>query len=403
MYAAISVFLFLALSFSVCASENEARTIDSLVIVQVSDDRPVQVNRSGHSGMARVGSALSLGDILITEPKQDVKIESRDGANLVIGGGSSFEVGEEDHTDHLVYLHNGKLIGVFHSKGINPPKRKFRFMVKTSTAVMGVRGTEFVVESDEKSKSSSFRVIEGVVDISNSLTHLLADNFVVVKSGEFVSAAYQGVDTAADVAKGATFGITHWVESGVRGISSVLPFDPVGFVAGVNSSLPDRFHIPLLTGETPKYPEDEAWYHLSSFEIYSQKFLWSNQIPDPQNGFVFGISWNPTFEIAGQQTSLRGHFGFINNGIEIKTLVTYIPGRSLFLEGGPAIQVIRGYGSAIGLSVNSGIEFRDTRIFHLIDRFVIGLSEMDTPFAVSQGAARSFAWEIRFGLGFRIF
>lgn len=112
-----------------------------------------QITRThgGQSGPAQVGDALWQGDRITSGPKSAAAVTLRDGTVLSIGADSTVDLAQFqfDATTHegnvLIALAKGSLRLV---TGLIAKLRPEQVKVTTPTTVIGVRGTDFIVEQN---------------------------------------------------------------------------------------------------------------------------------------------------------------------------------------------------------------------------------------------------------------
>lgn len=123
---------------------------------------------------------IYVGDNLETGPEQSISVELIDGTEINMGPGSDLVISElskpETTGKTQVEIHKG-ILHIIVPKGLYNAKK--HFYVKTPVAVMGVRGTEFIVEHDEL-YGSRVHTFEGTValgklpnDLETSTTTIL--------------------------------------------------------------------------------------------------------------------------------------------------------------------------------------------------------------------------------------
>ena len=366
---------------------------------------------------ALVGELIFVGETLTTASKEEVEMVAEDTSTILITESSIVRLTQDPHAIQSISLDSGKLAGESSKLKAPVPGHetpvKYRFLVRTKGAVMGVRGTQFVVESEGANGHSDFHIVDGVVDVAKDMDSLLTHNFVVVNAGHFVEAFNDRLESVAVDTKQAVGSFSDTVSDGVGKLSAALPFDLVAFLADLNTSLPDEFHLPFLTGEKPTYKKEYAWFHLSSFEFYSGSYFSNSNVPVSQQGLGLGLSWNPTIHLIPDTFDLRFQLGSpklfqsglsLSDNFEWKILSTFIFKRTEFFEFGPAYHFIRSYGGSYGLSANGGLWFGDKRVLNVIDRAFFGITWLNAPYADTANPANQVAkWEFRFGIGMTLF
>jgi hypothetical protein len=114
---------------------------------------------------ARVGDRVENGNVLRTAPGAKARVVFDNGDQFQVGPGTAYRVSwtapakEEART--RVELMYGKFRGVVVKEG--PRKRMF---LRSKSAVMGVRGTDFFVSENPASGETELSVLRGAIDVS---------------------------------------------------------------------------------------------------------------------------------------------------------------------------------------------------------------------------------------------
>ena len=120
-------------------------------LVKVSSGA-VQIERAGARLKADVGTAVQVADVLRTGPDGSAGITFSDNSLLSIGPNTVFEIDKYqfDTTTHAGEfqgsLKQGRLAAISGKMVKQSPET---MKIRTPSAIMGVRGTEFVVQVDE--------------------------------------------------------------------------------------------------------------------------------------------------------------------------------------------------------------------------------------------------------------
>jgi len=120
-------------------------------LIKVSNGS-VEIQRAGTKVKAEVGTPVQVSDVLRTGPDGSAGITFSDNSLLSIGPSTVFEIDKYqfDSTTHAGEfqgsLKQGRLAGISGKIVKQSPES---MKVRTPSAVMGVRGTEFVVQVDE--------------------------------------------------------------------------------------------------------------------------------------------------------------------------------------------------------------------------------------------------------------
>lgn len=155
---------------------------------KVSNELPAEtVQRSGKTTQAplNVEDPVYFNDVVFTQNTGRVRIALLDGSFLNIGPRSQMHITKQDTETQQteVELTAGKIRG----EVVKLTKPKASFEVKTPTAVIGVVGTHFVVESDNNSNAKKRRTrvwcIEGLVRVRNIDPAVLGE--ILLHAGEF--------------------------------------------------------------------------------------------------------------------------------------------------------------------------------------------------------------------------
>lgn len=164
------IALSLLASFEVVASTSDTGTItrirgDVEILSQVNQAKTTQVyyqDRSYFLTQAQLGDEIRRGDILRTGHASIVRVVFENGDQFTVGPGSEYtlEIQAEGQSSSLINMARGRLRGVVSSDG---PRNNME--VKTRSASLGIRGTDFFVESPRFSQTE-VTVIRGEVEIA---------------------------------------------------------------------------------------------------------------------------------------------------------------------------------------------------------------------------------------------
>ena len=124
-------------------------------LVKVAQGR-VEIQRAGATLPASVGTAVQASDIIVTGADSAAGITFTDNSLVSVGANSVFAIDKYrfDTTTHAGEfegnLKRGKLAAVSGKMVKQSPES---MKIRTPSAIMGVRGTEFVVQVDEPAKN----------------------------------------------------------------------------------------------------------------------------------------------------------------------------------------------------------------------------------------------------------
>ena len=114
---------------------------------------------------ATSGDRVENGNVLRAAPGARAKVVYDNGDQLFVGPGSAYRVvwNEPKASASELSLMYGKLRGV-----IKKEKGEKKFIIKTRTAVMGVRGTDFYISDEGSEGETEIAVIRGRVEVETA-------------------------------------------------------------------------------------------------------------------------------------------------------------------------------------------------------------------------------------------
>lgn len=171
------LFSVLSLVFILC-SPGLAASVATFTSVEGRVDVTAE---GGGAVPAHPGDSLNESDIVRTKSDGRAEIEFIDGTVLHIAPGTRFEIASyqvsEDRQEGVLNLFRGKIRSMV-SKFLGPKEQK-KFEIKTRTAVLGVRGTDFFTYYQQGVSGAVFKEGEGYVyPIDNP------DDRSIVKKGQ---------------------------------------------------------------------------------------------------------------------------------------------------------------------------------------------------------------------------
>jgi hypothetical protein len=404
------LLLLLALAPSVLADDSVPRarlgSIDggaSVIVVNGKERRE-----------AKGGDALKRGDRIETGEKITATVLSPEGSVLVVGRKTEVEVQSAPEAVSAVELRSGTLRGIAgkvpkYEKGTQP--KKFRILIRSRAAVMGVRGTDFVMAADAAAGQAQVNTLEGVVEVAKDEATLVTQGGTPVPGGQMVSATPGGGLSAPAPFDRAQFAEQMRASQPTLEVPAFEPKAPGG-----SEPAPEPSPTPPPVEETKKKDDDGERSRTSLMSF--QGYYVSNELVEghSSSGSLIegkargpGLSWNPTIALLGQWLAVRGHFGLYKfstdalgsvttTAVNLGGLVSFrILGHFLF-ELGPMSERWEGY-SYQGAAVVLGWEFGGTGLLGLIDRVFVSGGGGDakepgrSPFGSYKGG--------RFGLGVR--
>lgn len=202
MYKAFIAFFVLTLSAVAAEQTGTLTQVQGEVTIfsQPSKTLPAAeagVTRALYEGQyfvvkpAQVGNKIEKGNIVRTAPNGKARVVYDNGDQFNVGPGTAYKISWDSDTatsNTQVALMYGKFRGVVEKGG---PRSKLQ--IRTQSAVMGVRGTDFFIAANGADKSTEVAIIRGQVEVKSDAPKAEA---VQVKAG-------QSAEIAAPVAAAA--------------------------------------------------------------------------------------------------------------------------------------------------------------------------------------------------------
>jgi hypothetical protein len=142
------------------------------------------------------GKDIYYGETLETDGATTALLRYPDGSHLLLEPRTRFlveaKVVGESGDQQWNRLVTGQVRGVIVKSKGEPPKRP-RFLIRTRTATMGVRGTEFVMSFDAAGGGAQVHTLEGVVEVGRDETAVMSGQGTQVAEGRFVEATSSGL------------------------------------------------------------------------------------------------------------------------------------------------------------------------------------------------------------------
>ncbi len=148
----------------VSESKKSSNELSAVVVFAVGDSSIKHADNTLEK--AQLGTALKAGDHVVTGDNGKVDVQFPDGSNIRISPKSVIDFSKlsqnnEGTSQTEIALVSGKVFAK-----VNKAKKDDNFTVVTPTAIAGVRGTSFIVES-ESGQPSKVKVVDGSVAFSN--------------------------------------------------------------------------------------------------------------------------------------------------------------------------------------------------------------------------------------------
>ncbi|TGN13428.1 lipoprotein LipL45 [Leptospira ilyithenensis] len=165
---AITSALIAVLGLAVCKkpetdvseSSKKSNELAAVVVFAVGDSKIQHADQTEEK--AQLGTSLKAGDNVVTGDNGKVDVQFPDGSSIRISPKSVIDFSKLSQnsagtTDTQISLVSGKVFAK-----VNKAKKEDNFTVITPTAIAGVRGTSFIVESGN-GKPSQVKVVDGAV------------------------------------------------------------------------------------------------------------------------------------------------------------------------------------------------------------------------------------------------
>lgn len=186
-YLFLFIFLFTA---SVFSSQNAGKKVALVKIVKGS---ATFLSLSGDKDYIRKGMWLTEGTIVKTEPRSFVKLSFIDKSSMNIGPKSELKI-EKFSKDEagVINILTGKIRSKVTKDYLQMNKDKSKLFIKSKSAVMGIRGTDFLFSTNKVTGATTAVLFEGKVvfnkinpsDINKDLESIV-NRGRVIKPGEF--------------------------------------------------------------------------------------------------------------------------------------------------------------------------------------------------------------------------
>lgn len=155
---------------------------DQAAIEAVEGAKAVNVKRDGKTIQMKVGDALASGDEIVTDEKTAVDLRLEDESLVRVGVNSSYRIVEESGAAKFLHRLISGAVMVLVPKKTDAKGDEIKFRMRTPQGTIGVRGTEFTVNTTKEGttlRGLSGEVMFGPVDADFPQ----AEKFVFVAKG----------------------------------------------------------------------------------------------------------------------------------------------------------------------------------------------------------------------------
>ncbi|OFZ19677.1 MAG: hypothetical protein A2X94_16595 [Bdellovibrionales bacterium GWB1_55_8] len=251
----LAAFLFLVQAISPVSQAAQSRVP---VIISFGGTGTAQIKQGALEREAQVGSKVEYGSIIQTGPETTVTVQYPDGSLVAIDAETRFEIQERRGGVQSNALHVGQARGSIIKLKTGAVLKKPRFMIRTRAAIMGVRGTEFVIAVDPSGLSTQVHTLEGLVDVAADESALLSGGGVSIPSGQFIEATESGLSSAQPFDRS---GFEQSLKPPIAGGPAQMAFTAPGGATVLKKSVPLPSAAPALLDstaplDTRREPED---------------------------------------------------------------------------------------------------------------------------------------------------
>ncbi|MEK6704977.1 MAG: FecR family protein [Bdellovibrionota bacterium] len=191
----IIALAFLCSISHISASASDVKALPT--IISFGGTGPVIIRVKGMRTEAKPGSILQYGSKIETGPDNSVTIQYPDGTLMAIHSGTIVEIKEQTQKMQWNEVHTGQIRALVNTeKIIKQAQKRPKFLIKTKSAVLGVRGTDFVVSVDPTGMNTKVHTLDGIVDVAPNEGSLLDGSAAEVKEGYSIEATEKGLTQA---------------------------------------------------------------------------------------------------------------------------------------------------------------------------------------------------------------
>jgi|GEM_PF-5090869 len=282
-------------SFAFAAAPPDPSAL-SPVIESIEGDKIVIVKKPAGNTVGEKGTFVNFGDRIKTGPRASAKIRYPDGSKLLIGRASEMEIQDSKNGVQYNELKSGEVRGIIAKpRGLVLPNAPPRFVIRSRSAVMGVRGTDFVMNLDEELAKTELHTLEGTVELASDEATLMQGKGVRIEKDQSATAE------SGKIAEPATFDRKLY--------DLVLEASQPEFVSLTRNDVEIAAHntTQLKAPDGLRVTETMTRTGMRLFQFsLNSLFLKQNSGGQVSSGQA---SWNPTLYLLGI-FALRGHAGF---------------------------------------------------------------------------------------------
>jgi hypothetical protein len=344
-------------------------------------ERYATIETGGKIHKAIEGMELHPGDRVRTGYRTSAKIVYPDGTKVIVGRLSDITIGGKNGDQEVDDVGSGEVRAVV-AKPPGGSEKKIKFVIRTKSAVLGVRGTDFLLRNDIQKARAEEYTLDGRVDISRSEAELRAGKATTVEMN------HMAVITPAQI--------------------TVKPFEPRPFISSVAGDNPELLKQARSDAE---FREDYVapvssgmkWFDFQANYLYVTQKSGANLSTGE-------LSWNPEYHL-NPRFALQGDAGVFllksnanggstaSNfaGLEFAALLGININTQLRVDLGGGLETWVGQG-ATGLVVMGDVAWM-LHGWGWLDRVFVGVSDfLNSPDGQADGG-HQYALHIKAGVG----
>ena len=166
--------------------------VKKVILKSISGAKAVPVFKGSQNRQVKEGDELEYGEELKTPEGVSLVLLYSDASQVNVSPKSDFTI--EEYTDGTQWnkLREGTVRALI-SKVVIPKNNKPKFLIRTRSAVLGVRGTEFVMVMDLGSSTAQVHTLEGTVEVAKDELTVLNGKGALIKEGQFIEGGPHGL------------------------------------------------------------------------------------------------------------------------------------------------------------------------------------------------------------------
>ncbi len=172
-------------SFALSQGQEETLLNTKPVVESIDGAKTLLLLNGSKKREISAGAEIETGERIKTGSTTSATIRYPDGSKIVVATQSEYKVEEKTEGIQWNQLKAGSVRGII-TKTTIPASTKPRFIIRNKAAVLGVRGTDFIMGLSQGGMSSQVHTLEGSVEVAKDEISLLSSNGTVVNEGNFV-------------------------------------------------------------------------------------------------------------------------------------------------------------------------------------------------------------------------